>query len=303
MIPSKVRSVMYGKDNIISLFSDSLYAIRMLSGASDKLGKSMGMSALRTSLYQLGRFYLDIASLGDFFTFEKIFGLPDELNIDSKKEIATEINQEYGNVRGSFGRIFTFFGHFLINLQTEDLIAYSEYLSLKKKNYATIVILNDKIEEGIITEEEKNTLARIVDEQNRYHIYASQVMSKVILRAMNEYTDRGIAEVITNLREYMLSMRYLMLIMTDTTATTLENYNKYSEMISENSQQLIDALNYFSDKNYTLDEIMRMENITTQINNADGFDAGSELMELYVSSVFNIWLTNKVNAWGLKKND
>ena len=294
---------LYGKDNIISLFSDTLFAVRMLSGSSDRMGKTMGMNALRTSLYQLGRFYLDISKLGDNFTFEKIFGLPDQFNTENKPEIAEEINEEYSLIRGSFGRLFTFFGNLMTVFETEDLIAYSEYARIKKENHARYSVLTEKKETGLITSEEETELNRIVDKQNRYRIYAAQRMLKAVIRAADEYSDNDENKMVAYIKEKMLSMRYLLYILSEPSESTYENYVTYTTMINDDSEKLIAALEYYSDKDYTLDQIMEMNDISEQTDYAEGFDAGSEMMELYFSSVFNIWLKNKVNDWGLIKNE
>ena len=101
----------------------------------------------------------------------------------------------------------------------------------------------------------------------------------------------------------MLSMRYLLYILSEPSESTYENYVTYTTMINDDSEKLIAALKYYSDKDYSLDQIMEMNDISEQTDYAAGFDAGSEMMELYFSSVFNIWLKNKVNDWGLIKNE
>ena len=74
-------------------------------------------------------------------------------------------------------------------------------------------------------------------------------------------------------------------------------------MIEKDAQDIIDSISYFADKDYSYSDIKSMEDISELTDYAAKFDAGRELMELYVSSVFNIWLTNKVNDWGLIKHE
>ncbi len=301
--PYKEVLRLYGRENIVSLFSDTFFAVRMLSRTNDTLGKNVSMYSLRTALFQLGRFYLDIAKIGDLFTFEKIFGLPDEFPSTNHPEIKDEIDKYYSDVRGSFGSLFSFFGYLLTVFEEEDLSAYADYMGEYKKNYAKVTILSEKKSENLLEPDEEAELNYLLDSNARYRICSAQKMSKAVSRAMELYSDKDSKTVINSFRDKLLSMRYLLFIISDSNENSYKNYLTYKDMIEKDSQDLIDSIAYFADKNYSYSEVLAMDNISELASFAAKFDAGTELIELYVSSVFNIWLTNKANDWGLIKHE
>ena len=300
--PYKEVLTLYGKENIISLFSDTFFAIRMLSRTNDTLGRNVGMNSLRTALFQLGRFYLNLSKIGDVFSFEKIFGLPEVFPTGKHPEIAVEINESYSNVKGSFGALFKFFGNLLTVFENDDLSAYADYLREYQNNYARVTVLTEKKLLETINEDEQNELDTLLDNNNRYHIFAAQRMTKALSRAIDSYSDKDRSVIIDSFKEKLLSMRYLLFIISDSNETSYQNYNTYEEIIQQDAADLLESIEYFSDKNYTYSDIKAMDDVRELTEKAFMFDAGSELMELFVSSVFNIWITNKANDWGLINN-
>lgn len=301
--PYKEVLKLYGRENIVSLFSDTFFAIRMLSKTTDTLGQNVGMSSLRSALFQLGRFYLEITKIGDVFTFEKIFGLPDEFPVGNHPELKEEIDEYYSIARGSFGSLFKYFGYLLTVFENDDLSAYADYMREYKKNYARITILNAKKTENILNDAEVAELNLLLDSNAGYQIYSAQKMTKAVSRAMYLFSNNDTAQIINSFKEKLLSMRYLLYIISDSNESSYQNYITYRDMIEKDAQDIIDSISYFADKDYSYSDIKSMEDISELTDYAAKFDAGRELMELYVSSVFNIWLTNKVNDWGLIKHE
>ena len=286
---------LYGKDKFVSFFSDTFFAIRVLSETNDDVGISFGTSALRSALYQLGMVYIDIVSIGGYNSFEKLLGFPDALPSTSE-ELDEAIQESYNLIKGSLGQIVEFFGNVMINVNKEDLQYYLELQRYNNDTYREIAILTDKKESGMISEENETRLAYLLQEKTRYSYLVGQNFSKLFITCLKKDGEKEYQEVLNNFRDVTETMRILMLFISDLSAS---NVGEYLLMIDDYSEKFSAAISYFSEQNKSYEEIMTME-ISDEITQiTDGFSCGNKLLELYVSSAFNIWFYYKVNNWGI----
>ncbi len=289
---------LYGKERFISFFSDTLFAIRTINRTTDSKGISVSMEALRSSLYQLGKFYIDISKITEI---EKLFGFPETIPTEKYPYSAEFMQENYKKAYGTTTHILRYLGYLLSSFTKEQLQAYLEYKNFVSDNYTELAMYSILKEQGLLSESQEKKMKTLTDKQDRLHIYASQCLTKALLNGFSQYSNEPYADVIDRLKSNLISLRYIISITSNDTMN--ENFTKYNDLIVKDSENFIKALEYFSQFNYSYRDIEKMKDITLPTKNASMLDAGSELMELYSSSLFNIWLTYKANEWGLLKNE
>ncbi len=294
----RITLELFGKDLFVSFLSDTFFAIRTIYRTNDTKGISLSMNALRASLYQMGKFYIDLSAVGNT---ERLLGFPEDFPTDNYPGLAEIIDEYYGDIKGSLSNILLFIGHLFTTFTAEELSAYREYQQYKSENYREIAILTELKESELISERELVRLTQLTDKQYRYKIIAAQKMTKALLRGFALYSDREYSEVITSLKDKIITMRTLMFYLSEN--ISYENNFETMELIENDSLEFSEALAYFVMTDYSYDEILNMDDISALSVYADKFESGEELLELYFSSILNVWITYKVNDWGLLSNE
>ena len=298
----KLYLALYGKENFIRFFSDTFFAIRILSQTKDKTGLSFGTNAMRSALYQLGRVYLDFVTIDNASSFYKLLGFPDVFPTEILKNYSEDATEIYDDIKGSLGQLLYVFGTFFTEINDESLEAYLKLKKYNEDNYKTIAILNDKKNSGKITEAETEKLKDLLDKKSRLQILVAEKFTAHLTASLQK-NDKTYREVLTEFKSNAQKMRYLILILSEPSPNSLQLYGDYYEMIESYADIFTDALDYFKDVNLSEKNIESLNNIEEIAKYAQYFGDGSKLLELYFSSVFNIWITYKANDWGLINNE
>lgn len=302
--PDKYRSILrlYGKDKFIGFFSDTFFAVRILSQTHDNIGITFGSTALKSSLYQLGKVYIDILSIGDDNSFESLFGFPDEFTSE-KSQFSSEIQEKYLQIKGLLANTVRFFANIFTIIDEDDINAYLQLEKFNKENHRIISILSEKKESNTITSDEEGELNALLDKKMRLQAFVAQKMSKKVITVITENSDISYIDQILAYKNKLKIMRDIIFMLSDISSSSIEMYSDFIERIEQYSSNMISSLEYFADTDYSYSEIHSMTDTEEIALQAENFTCGSKLLELSISSAFNILLTYKVNDWGLLENE
>jgi len=303
--PYKAYLALFGEEKFLSLLSDTLYVMNTLNGVKNTTALTFTTEALRSSLYQLGSIYLSIANVqGSYDTFERVLGFPDTFPSDIASDYEEDINQMYGNIKGTFGKLLLLLGTFFTNLTSEQIASYYSYYYKKTKTSDEIVELEIKLGSAQATEDDINRLNELLYDNIVNHTVTVQALVPAITSSLEEFNEKYMHEengesVITKYSEIMQLMRILVFYLGE--FTDVSSLNENITNIQENTKDFQDGLRYFENHSYTLEEIQAMD-VTSEeyielIRQTNNVGTSVDLMTAYCTSAFSIWYSYKTIVW------
>ncbi len=269
----------FGKDNFIAFFSNSIYLINTLGDIKETGGENVSDYALQAVFYQLGSVYLSIINDVGVDVVEKVL-LFDFDFIDQNGNLETEKKELFIPVKGRIGLIAGILGSIMKEIDVNTINVMRDYIA----------------EEGE---------GRIKTDKQ---IYSQILMAKIIKISLNRmYSAKtGIANFNDMASVYLTAIKNTVKLNYLISGGSLEDQLIIDacEQIDGNMSRYIGAINYLSELNYTYEEITAIEagefyealHIKAREMNSMKYS-----LDNFIASLINIWINEAAKSLELNQ--
>lgn len=261
----------FGKENFIAFFSNSIYLINTLSEIKETGGESISDYALQAVFYQLGSVYLSIINDVGVDVVEKVLCF-DWNFVDQNGIEDTEKNELFTAVRGRIGLIAGILGSLM-----------------KEIDVYTIGIIRD-----YLAEEDEGRIKS--DKQ----IYAQMLMAKTIKESLKTmYSAKtGIENFEDMANTYLTAIKNTVKLNYLISGGSLDDQIIIDacEQIDGNMSRYIGAITYLSELDYSYEQITEIEAgeyYDALIIKAKEMNSMKYSLDYFIASLLNIWINEQ----------
>jgi len=264
----------FGKENFIAFFSNSIYLINTLSEIKETGGENISNYALQAVFYQLGSVYLSIINDVGVDVVENVLCFDWSFE-DQNGQLDTEKNALFETMQGKIGLIAGVFGSLMKELDVFTIKTIRDY---------------------ILEEDE----GRIKSDKQ---IYSQMLMAKSIKSSLSTlYSAKtGIADFDDMVGTYLIVIKNAVIL-----NYLMSGGNSDDEIIIEACEQIDGnmarykgAIEYLSELEYTYEEISNIEEgeyYEGLVIKAKEMNSMKYSLDYFIASLLNIWINNQAKS-------
>lgn len=250
-----------GKNDYITFISNTFFLLNTLDEISQSDSRKAQSNVLQAALYELGSDYIDILDKAGNDTITKILGF--EWNYSGTDQKAETLNDYSEKITSKVAFIFGTFGYAMREVKRENIDVLTKYVSLKDGK-----------------------------EKNDCLIYLECEISKVLSSALTsgeKYLEDNETEDVTAILKQLIFDAYRMRI----TITDEEEDTVLAAKYNTDFDKFAQSMNYFADKNLTLDEVSSMTDTVYYnelLNNAKNINGITQTLDDFGFNLIYIWM-------------